>query len=142
MLIYTVYNDLSKYSIRIPVKHRKTAICSRHRTVTSQDFVSTALLRYGVQPYSAVYGTVVSPKLHCLNKFLKDLNSSFTHHAAAMSESPLISTLLLYVCIWSFSMRMTFRHNVQPGHYSRMCFHPLEIYTMSFQSFLTLYNPY
>ena len=31
MFIYTVYNDLSKYSICIPVKHRKTAVCSRHR---------------------------------------------------------------------------------------------------------------
>jgi hypothetical protein len=68
MLIYTVYNDLSKYSIHIPIKHHKTAVCSRHRTVTSQDFVSMAMLQYGAQPYSAifctavaVYGTVVSP---------------------------------------------------------------------------------
>ena len=68
MLIYTVYNDLSKYSICIPIKHHKMAICSCHRTVTSQDFVSTAMLQYGAQPYSAVfctpvtiYGTVVSP---------------------------------------------------------------------------------
>jgi len=36
----------------------------------------------------------------------------------------------------------TFGHNVRPGHYSRMCFNPLGIYAMSFQSFLTSYNPY
>ena len=81
-------------------------------------------------------------ELYCLNKFLKDLNSSSTHHPAAMFESPLISTLPLYACIWLFSTSTTFRHNVQPGHYSRMCFHPLGIYSMSFWSFLTLYNPY
>ena len=61
-------NVLNKYSVRTPVKHRKTAVYSRNRTVASQDFVSTAFLRYGAYPYSAVfctavtvYGTVVSP---------------------------------------------------------------------------------
>ena len=63
-----IHNDLNKYSNRTPVKHRKMAVCSHHRTVVSLHFVSTALLRYGAQPYStvfctavAVYGTVVSP---------------------------------------------------------------------------------
>ena len=61
-------NVLNKYSVRTPVKHRKTAVYSRNRTVASQDFVSMAFLRYGAYPYSAVfctavavYGTVVSP---------------------------------------------------------------------------------
>ena len=61
-------NVLNKYSVRTPVKRRKTAVYSRNRTVASQDFVSTAFLRYGAYPYSAVfctavavYGTVVSP---------------------------------------------------------------------------------
>ena len=61
-------NVLNKNSVRTPVKHRKTAVYRRNRTVASQDFVSTAFLRYGAYPYSAVfctavavYGTVVSP---------------------------------------------------------------------------------
>jgi hypothetical protein len=61
-------NVLNKFSARTTVKYRKTAVCSRRRTVVSLDFVSTALLRYGPYPYStvfrtavAVYGTVVSP---------------------------------------------------------------------------------
>ena len=61
-------NVLNKYSVRTPVKRRKTAVYSRNRTVASQDFMSTAFLRYGAYPYStvfctavAVYGTVVSP---------------------------------------------------------------------------------
>ena len=61
-------NVLNKNSVRTPVKHRKMAVYSRNRTVASQDFVSTAFLRYGAYPYSAVfctavavYGTVVSP---------------------------------------------------------------------------------
>ena len=52
--------------IRTAVQYRKTAVYSRNRTVTNQDFVSTAWLWSG--PYStvfrtavAVYGTVVSP---------------------------------------------------------------------------------
>jgi hypothetical protein len=51
---------------------------------------------------------------------------------------PLIRMLPLYAHIWSFSMIYnicaTFGHDVWPGHHSRMCFNPLEIYTMSFWS--------
>ena len=36
----------------------------------------------------------------------------------------------------------TFGHNVRPGHHSRMCFKPLEIYAMSFRLFPTSYDPY
>ena len=61
-------NVLNKISARTTVKYRKTAVCSRRRTVVSLDFVSMALLRYGPYPYRtvfrtavAVYGTVVSP---------------------------------------------------------------------------------
>ena len=68
MQFTSVRNVLNKYSVRTPVKHRKTAVYSHNRTVSSQDFVSTAFLRYGAYPYSAVfctaiaiYGTVVSP---------------------------------------------------------------------------------
>ena len=73
MLIYTVYNDLNKYSICIPIKYHKTAICSHHCTVASQDFVSMALLQYSAHLYSAifctaivVYSMVVSPNTHTL----------------------------------------------------------------------------
>ena len=62
-----MHNVINKYSDRTTIKRRKTAVCSRHRTVASLYFVSTALLRYGARPYStvfctavAVYGTVVS----------------------------------------------------------------------------------
>ena len=47
---------LNKFSARTTVKHRKTAVCSRRRTVISLDFVSTALLRYGPYPYSTAAG--------------------------------------------------------------------------------------
>src|ERR1700683_2446687 len=60
-----------RYYYRTTVKRRKTAVHSRHRTVMSLDFWSTALLRYGQHPYGAVlctavavYGTVESPSLH------------------------------------------------------------------------------
>jgi hypothetical protein len=66
-----VRNVLNKYSVRTPVKRRKTAVYSHNRTIATQDFVSTAFLRYGAYPYStvfctavAVYGTVVSPSCH------------------------------------------------------------------------------
>lgn len=52
------------------VTRPSTAVCNRHRTVATSEFVSTALLRYGEHPYSAVfftavavYGTVVTPKI-------------------------------------------------------------------------------
>jgi hypothetical protein len=73
-----VRNVLNKYSVRTPVKRRKTAVYSRNRTVASQDFVSTAFLRYGAYPYSAVfctavavYGTVVSPSFQWARAWLK-----------------------------------------------------------------------
>jgi hypothetical protein len=57
-----------RYYYRTTVKYRKTAVHSRHRTVMSLDFWSTALLRYGQHPYGtvfctaiAIYGTVESP---------------------------------------------------------------------------------
>ena len=63
-----MHNVLNKFSARTTVKYRKTAVCSRRRTVVGLDFVGMALLRYGPYPYStvfhtavAVYGTVVSP---------------------------------------------------------------------------------
>ena len=64
----SVRNVLNKYSVRTPVKCRKTAVYSCNCTITSQDFVSTAFFRYSAYPYSAVfctafavYSTVVSP---------------------------------------------------------------------------------
>jgi hypothetical protein len=63
-----IYDLLNKFTHRNTVKCRKTAVCSRHRTVVRLDFGSTALLRYGQYPYRAVfctavavYGTVESP---------------------------------------------------------------------------------
>jgi hypothetical protein len=65
-------NVFNKYSNHTTVKRRKTAVCSRHRTVITLDFLSTAPLRYGPHPYStvfctavAVHGTVVSPNKEC-----------------------------------------------------------------------------
>ena len=52
----------------ISLYYHKTAIYSRHHTVMTLDFWSTALLRYGQHLYGAifctavaVYGTVESP---------------------------------------------------------------------------------
>ena len=65
----------NKYSVCTPVKHRKMAVYSCNRTITSQDFVSMAFLQYGAYLYStifcmavAVYGMVVSPKLYMVNR--------------------------------------------------------------------------
>ena len=65
-----VLNIVVKYYRRSTVKRHTTAVYSRHRTVISPEFWSTALLRYGGHPYNTVfrtavtvYGTVESPSL-------------------------------------------------------------------------------
>ena len=52
-----MHNVINKYSDRTTVKRRKMAICSRHRTVRTPDFLSTAWLRYGPHPYNTVFCT-------------------------------------------------------------------------------------
>jgi hypothetical protein len=66
--ILHVLNIVVKYYRRSTVKRHTTAVYSRHRTVISPEFWSTALLRYGGHPYNTVfctavtvYGTVESP---------------------------------------------------------------------------------
>jgi len=60
-------------------------------------------------------------------------------------ERVLISTLSHYACILSCSticnICATIGDNIWPRPYSRMCFNPLGIYMMSFQSLPTLCNP-
>jgi hypothetical protein len=63
-----VLDIVVKYYRRSTVKRHTTAVYSRHRTVISPDFWSTAMLRYGGHPYNTVfrtavtvYGTVESP---------------------------------------------------------------------------------
>jgi len=61
------------------------------------------------------------------------------------STTTVMSTLSLYMCISLFSMISnicaTFGSIIQLGHYCRMCFEPLAIYTMSFRPFpMILWN--
>ena len=64
---------LNQNSVHNPVKCHKMAIYGHNHTITSQDFLSMALLQYGAHPYSTtfcmavtVYGMVVSPSAQML----------------------------------------------------------------------------
>ena len=61
-------------------------------------------------------------------------------------SSPVMSTLLLYTHISSFSMifniRATFGSIIRLGQYCRMCFEPLAIYPMSFRPFPTIFDDF
>ena len=68
------------------------------------------------------------------------------HFLAELLWATLMSTLLLYARISSFSMifniHATFGNIIRLGHCCRMCFEPLAIYAMSSWPFPTIFNDF